>query len=79
MAIPIDVLKVYKGIEVPATINGKIENAAALAYETFTDPIPAGLIKDFRKLPDIAEKKALKRDEQKALASVIARDLGIIA
>ena len=77
LAIPIDVLKVYKGIEVPATINGKIENAAALAYETFTDPIPAGLLAKFKKLPDVPEKNLLGHPAQKALASAIASDLGI--
>ena len=77
LAIPIDVLKVYKGIEVPATINGKIENAAALAYSTFSDPIPAGLIAKFSELPDVPEKRLLMHPAQKALASAMARDLGI--
>jgi hypothetical protein len=77
LAIPIDVLDVYEHIKIPAKINGKTENAAALAYETFTDPIPAGLLAKFKKLPDVPEKNLLEHPAQKALASAIASDLGI--
>ena len=73
--IPVDVLKDYKGIVVPPTINGKIENAAAAAYETFSDPIPAGLIKEFDKLPADGLKQELQHPAQKALASAIWQDL----
>jgi len=75
--IPIDVLKEFKGIIVPATVNGKIENAAAAAYETFADPLPVGLVKKFDKLPDNKFKQDIKHPAQKALASAIGENLGL--
>ena len=73
--IPVDVLKDFKGIVVPATINGKIENAAAAAFETFTDPMPAHLIDRFDELPADALKELLKHPAQKALAVAMWDDL----
>ena len=78
IAIPVDVLKDYKGIVVPATVNGKIENAAAAAYETFSNPLPQGSVKEFKELPWSSNKQELQHPAQKALATAIARDLGII-
>ena len=78
LVIPVDVLKDFKGITVPATINGKIENAAAAAYETFSDPLPKGVVSDFRQLPWHPYKQELQHPAQKALAAAIARDLGMI-
>ena len=69
--IPVDVLKDYKGIIVPATKNGKIENAAALAYETFADPMPKGIVKKFEELPFDSTKTDLAHPAQKALASAM--------
>lgn len=71
LVIPVDVLKDYKGITVPATINGKVENAAALAYETFTDPMPRGLVEGFSKLPADSTKADLTHPAQKALATAM--------
>lgn len=73
--IPVDVLKDYKGIIVPPTINGKIENAAALAYDTFSNPLPSGLIEEFKNLPSDGLKQDLTHPAQKALASSIWQDL----
>ena len=78
LAVPVDVLKDYKGIVVPATVNGKIENAAAAAYETFSNPIPKGTVKQFKNLPWNSYKQELQHPAQKALAASIARDLEII-
>ena len=75
--IPVDVLKDFKGITVPATVNDKIENAAAVAYETFSDPLPLGLVDKFDKLPFNSFKKDIKHRAQKALASAIWQDLGL--
>ena len=73
--IPVDVLKDFKGIVVPATVNGKIENAAAAAYQTFEDPLPADLVKRFKELPSDSLKQELQHPAQKALASAIWQDL----
>lgn len=75
LLIPVDVLKDYKGIIVPPTINGKIENAAAAAYETFTDPMPSGLIAGFSELPSDILKQDLTHPAQKALATAMWNDL----
>ena len=75
LVIPVDVLKDYKGIEVPAMINGKIENAAALAYETFADPMPAGLLKGCEQLPSDSTKSDLTHPAQKVLATAMWNDL----
>lgn len=71
IVIPVDVLKDYKGITVPATVNGKIENAAAVAYETFSDPLPTGLLSGFRDLPSDKLKQNLTHPAQKTLASAM--------
>ena len=73
--IPVDILKDFKGITIPALKDGKIENAAALAYETFADPMPKGLVEGFKKLPTSAEKEALTHPAQKALATAIWNNL----
>lgn len=73
--IPVDILRDYKGILVPATINGKIENAAALAYETFSDPLPSGLVKQFDSLPSDISKQDIQHPAQKALVSAMWNDL----
>ena len=75
MVIPVDVLKDYKGIVVPSTINGKIENAAALAYETFADPLPKGLVEAFRTLPSDSLKQELTHPAQQALAAAMWQQL----
>jgi hypothetical protein len=75
LVIPVDVLKDYKGIIVPGSINGKIENAAAAAYETFSDPMPAGLIEKFKELPSDALKQDLQHPAQKALATAMWNNL----
>lgn len=75
LVIPVDVLKDYKGIKVPATVNGKIENAAAMAYETFSNPMPANLLEGFRSLPADKLKQDLTHDAQKALATAMWNDL----
>ena len=75
LVIPVDVLKDYKGIKVPATINGKVENAAAMAYETFANPMPANLLAGFRYLPADKLKQDLTHDAQKALATAMWNDL----
>jgi len=72
--IPVDVLKDYKGIVVPATINGKIENAAAAAYETFESPLPKGLLDAFKSLPSDSLKQDLTHPAQKALAASMWQD-----
>ena len=71
LVIPVDILKDYKGIVVPATQNGKVENAAALAYETFADPMPKGLANGFVKLPSDSTKSDLTHPAQKALATAM--------
>ena len=73
--IPIDVLDVFKGIKVPATINGKIENAAALAYETFSDPLPNGLVHQFDNLPFDITKQDIQHPAQKALTAAMWNEL----
>ena len=75
LVIPVDILKDYKGITVPATLNGKIENAAALAYETFADPMPKGLLKGFEQLPSDSTKSDLTHPAQKVLATAMWNDL----
>ena len=75
LVIPVDVLKDYKGIEVPAVINGRIENAAALAYETFSDPLPKGLTDRFSQLPSDISKGDLQHPAQKALAVAMWDDM----
>ena len=75
IVIPVDVLKDYKGIVVPPTINGKIENAAALAYETFSNPLPVGLVEKFKDLPADTLKQDLTHPAQKALASALWQQL----
>ena len=75
LIIPVDVLKDFKGIEVPATINGKIENAAACAYETFSDPLPRGLVDKFKTLPSDSTKQDLQHPAQQALAAAMADKL----
>ena len=71
LVIPIDILKEYKGIEIPGTVNGKIENAAALAYETFSNPLPKDLVKGFKLLPDNNLKQKLTNPAQQALATAM--------
>ena len=75
LVIPVDVLKDYKGIVVPATVNGKIENAAALAYETFSDPLPKGLVAGFKTLPSDSLKQEITHPAQKALATAMWQQL----
>ena len=75
LVIPVDVLKDYKGITVPSTINGKIENAAALAYETFANPLPKGLIENFKTLPHDSLKQELTHPAQQALATAMWQQL----
>lgn len=75
VVIPIDVLKEYKGIEVPSMINGRIENAAALAYETFSDPLPNGLVERFSTLPSDGLKQDIQLPAQKALTAAMWDDL----
>lgn len=75
LVMPVDVLKDYKGIVVPSTINGKIENAAALAYETFADPLPKGLVEAFRTLPSDSLKQELTHPAQQALAAAMWQQL----
>lgn len=75
LIIPVDVLKDFKGIEVPAMINGRIENAAATAYKTFSDPMPNGLIQGFTHLPESSLKQDLQHPAQQALATAIWNDL----
>ncbi len=75
LVIPVDVLKDYKGIIIPGTINGKIENAAAAAYDTFSDPMPAGLIESFKDLPSDILKQDLQHPAQKALAVAMWNNL----
>ena len=71
VVIPVDVLKDYKGIIVPSTVNGKIENAAALAYETFSDPLPKGLVARFKDIPSDSLKNELTHPAQQALATAM--------
>lgn len=71
LVIPVDVLKEYKGIELPGIVNGKIENAAALAYETFSNPLPKDLVEAFKYLPDNSLKQKLTNPAQQALATVM--------
>lgn len=73
LVIPVDILKDFKGIEVPAKVNGKIENAAALAYETFENPFPPHLLEEFQKMPSSEFKDKLKHPAQQALAAAIYR------
>ena len=73
--IPVDVLKDYKGIEIPAVVNGKIENAAALAYDTFSDPLPSGLLAKFESLPSDSLKQDLQHPAQQALAAAMFENL----
>lgn len=75
LVIPVDILKDFKGIEVPAKVNGKIENAAALAYETFENPFPPHLIEEFQKMPTNEFKDKLKHPAQQALAAAIYRQV----
>lgn len=73
--IPVDVLKDYKGIEVPSLIDDKIENAAALAFETFSNPFPSGLIEGFKELPSDSLKQKLDNPAQQALATAMWRQM----
>ena len=75
IVIPVDVLKDYKGLIVPATVNGKIENAAALAYETFSNPLPKGLVDEFKYLPVDKLKQELTHPAQQALATAMWKQL----
>jgi len=75
IVIPIDVLDVYKGIKVPAIKDGKIENAAALAWETFSDPLPSGLVNKFSSLPFDVTKTDIQHPAQKALCAAMVDDL----
>ena len=75
IVIPVDVLKDFKGIKIPPTINGKIENAAALAYETFSDPLPKGLLEGFKTLPADSLKQELTHPAQKALVTAMWQQL----
>jgi len=56
-------------------VNGKIENAAALAYEKFESPFPPGLLKEFGSMPANEYKDRLKHPAQQALAASIYRKL----
>ena len=73
--IPVDVLKDFKKVTIPAMVDGKIENAAAAAYETFADPLPADLVEKFDELPSDSLKQELDHPAQKALAAAIWQDL----
>lgn len=75
LVIPVDVLKDFKGIEVPSKINGKIENAAALAYETFESPFAPHLIEEFKNMPENSYKAQLKHPAQQALAAAMYRNI----
>lgn len=75
LLIPIDVLKEYKHIEIPGTVNGKVENAAALAYETFSNPLPESLAEGFKDLPYNSLKQELTNPAQQALATAIWKRL----
>ena len=75
LIIPVDLLKDYKGIEVPGMINGKIENAAALAFDSFSDPFAPGLMKTFEEMPSDALKQELQHPAQRALAAAIYKSV----
>lgn len=73
LVIPVDILKDFKNIEIPAKINGKIENAAALAYETFENPLAPNLIEEFKNMPSNELKGKLTHPSQQALAAAVFR------
>lgn len=76
--IPVDVLRDFKGIEVPSKINGKIENAAALAYETFQNPFPTSIMSEYQQLPRNPLKDKLKHPAQQALAAAIFKQFRLV-
>lgn len=71
--IPVDLMKLYYDIEIPALRpDGSIENAAALLKELGLNPFNDELRKEFDKLPSKG-KELLEKDEQKALATIMYR------